>query len=140
MRKLISLTLIIVLLLPTTAVIAEPYQRGLTLAQLQRKDWYNEGRTSAMRDYEGLPAEIGGFVAGLGLGLLGWGVGYLIVSNMSADVPLRYFTDLSSNDRLLFEDGYADYIKRERRGRFNDGAVKGLLVLGIIIILSMMGE
>jgi len=139
-RKVISLSLIFALLLPSTMLIAEPYQRGITYAQLIRKDWYGEGRQNAVRDYKGGPAELGGFAAGLCFGLLGWGVGHLIVSGLNIDVPQRYIVGLNAEQRLKFEDGYSNYISRERRGRFNDGAAKGCLALAVTAIYVYLTE
>ena len=134
LQKVMSIVLILVLLLPTTSVFAEDFTRGLTFAQV--KNYFYEGQDRAKRDYSGGGALAGGLVSGFGLGLIGWGLGYLIVSGMSVDVPSKYTADLNTNDRMRFEDGYSEIVKNKRKGKFNMGAGIGTLTIVLILLLS----
>ena len=133
-KKIVAIVLIFTLLLSSTVVYADDFTQGLTFAQA--KNYFYEGYDRAKRDYSGSGAFVGGLVAGLGLGLIGWGLGYLIVSGMSVDVPSKYTASLKTEDRMRFEDGYSEIVKKKRKGKFNMGAGIGTLAIVVIILMS----
>ena len=112
---------------------------GLRLADVQQKDWFLEGQAAADRDYTGGGALVGGLVSGVGLGLIGWGLGYLIVSNMSAEVPHRHLASLSTSEKESFKDGYTQKVKKTRKSSFSIGAGIGTLV-AVVLLLSSSGD
>tara|TARA_Y100000748_G_C15242040_1_gene389425 strand:+ start:75 stop:488 length:414 start_codon:yes stop_codon:yes gene_type:complete len=122
----------------------EFYQTGqsvpVTVLKLEKaKDYYYEGRMQAERDYNGGGAVAGGLASGLLLGFIGWGIGYLIVSNQNTEVPRRYLTELDTKDRLDYEDGYKDAVKKSRNSKFNSGGAIGTLG-ALVINLAVMSE
>ena len=127
--KSISLILAVSILMPSFIVAQE------SQSQEKEKDYYYEGRIQAERDYSGGGAVVGGFASGFLLGFIGWGLGYMIVSNQSDDVPRRYIVDLDTKDRLDFEDGYKDTIKKSRKTKF--GAAGAIGTLGALVINLM---
>lgn len=106
----------------------------LVIPTKETADYYYDGRAAADSDYGS--AFGGGFLAGLLLGFIGWGVGYAIVSGQSADVPGHYLTDMKSNDRLQFSSGYKEKIKSKRKGTFNEGAGIGVLTLVVLLVVA----
>ena len=121
-RVLLLIVMSISLLTPYT-VLAQ------TNTEEKKVDYYYEGEDAAKRDYSGGGAMVGGFASGFILGIIGWGIGYLIVGGQSVDVPRRYTTDLESNQRRDFEDGYIDYVKKKRKSKFNIGGAVGTLAI-----------
>ena len=121
-RVLLLIVMSISLLTPYT-VLAQ------TNTEEKKVDYYYEGQDEAKRDYSGGGAMVGGFASGFILGFIGWGIGYLIVGGQSVDVPRRYTTDLESNQRRDFEDGYIDYVKKKRKSKFNIGGAVGTLAI-----------
>ncbi|MBT3479428.1 MAG: hypothetical protein HN915_07425 [Candidatus Marinimicrobia bacterium] len=77
----------------------------------------------------------GGVASGLLLGLIGWGLGYLIVSSLDAEVPHRHTANLDIAQRRNFEDGYKSYVKKTRKGKFSMGAGIGTLTV-LVLVLS----
>jgi len=59
-------------------------------------------KAAAENDYNGGGAFAGGLLAGFGLGLIGRGIGYLIISNQSVEVPQQYLTGLCPEDQIRF--------------------------------------
>ena len=131
--KSISLILAISILMPSFLVAQE------SQPQEKAKDYYYEGRMQAERDYNGGGAVAGGLASGLLLGFIGWGIGYLIVSNQNTEVPRRYLTELDTKDRLDYEDGYKDAVKKSRNSKFNSGGAIGTLG-ALVINLAVMSE
>jgi len=129
-RRYISFLLVFSLLLPNSIALAQNKQKE------DKKDYYYEGEIEAERDYTGSGAMVGGFVAGTLLGLIGWGLGYLIVSNQSAEVPRRYISELESKDRRNFEDGYINKVKKTRKSKYNVGGGIGTLFAVVLVLGS----
>ncbi len=96
-------------------------------------DYYYEGWAAAERDYGGGGAIVGGLGSGFLLGLIGWAVGLAIVANQNVEVPYHYLLELSNSDRMRFEQGYKDAVKKKRNGNFNVGA--GLGTLSAVIFM-----
>ena len=126
-RKLLAFLMIITLTIPSTFAFG------------QTKDYYYEGQAAATRDYTGGGAVVGGAASGFILGLIGWGLGYLIVSSQGADVPHHYTSNFDTTQRMQFEQGYKDYVKKTRKGKFNMGAGVGTLA-AVVLVLSVAGE
>tara|TARA_B100001971_G_C18014738_1_gene444228 strand:+ start:115 stop:546 length:432 start_codon:yes stop_codon:yes gene_type:complete len=130
--KMITVFMILSLILPSTIVFGHdsstPHTHGET-------DYYYEGQAAAERDYQGGGAMIGGLGAGVVLGLIGWGLGYLVVSNQGVDVPHHYISELDTKQRIQFEEGYKKTVKKSRNGKYNMGAGVGTL-LAIVIVLN----
>tara|TARA_Y100000996_G_scaffold254762_1_gene200377 strand:- start:222 stop:641 length:420 start_codon:yes stop_codon:yes gene_type:complete len=131
--KSISLILAISILMPSFLVAQE------SQPQEKAKDYYYEGRIQAERDYKGGGAVAGGLASGLLLGFIGWGIGYLVVSNQNTEVPRRYIAELDTKDRLDYEDGYKDAVKKLRNSKFNSGGAIGALG-ALVINLAVMSE
>ena len=131
--KSISLILAISILMPSFLVAQE------SQPQEKAKDYYYEGRIQAERDYKGGGAVAGGLASGLLLGFIGWGIGYLVVSNQNTEVPRRYIAELDTKDRLDYEDGYKDAVKKLRNSKFNSGGAIGALG-ALVINLAAMSE
>ena len=124
-RVLLLIVMSISLLTPHT-VLAQ------TNTEEKKVDYYYEGEDAAKRDYSGGTAMLGGLASGLILGFIGWGIGVLIVGGQSVDVPRRHTTDLESNQRRDFEDGYIDYVKKKRKSKFNIGGAVGTLAIVVL--------
>ena len=125
--KIISVLLVFSVVLPSTVAFGQTVEDEL--------DYYYEGQAAAQRDYTGGGAMGGGVVAGTLLGLIGWGLGYLIISNQNIEVPRRYVADFSTKQRMEFEDGYKATVKKTRNGKYNMGAGVGTLI-AVAIVLS----
>tara|TARA_Y100001970_G_scaffold259014_1_gene339535 strand:+ start:278 stop:715 length:438 start_codon:yes stop_codon:yes gene_type:complete len=127
-RVLLLIVMSISLLTPHT-VLAQ------TNTEEKKVDYYYEGQDAAERDYSGGGAMAGGFASGAILGIIGWGLGYIIIGGQDVDVPRRYTSDLESNQRRDFEDGYKDYVKKKRKSKFNTGGAVGTL-FAIVLVVS----
>ena len=125
--KIISVLLVFSVVLPSTVAFGQTVEDEL--------DYYYEGQAAAQRDYTGGGAMGGGVVAGTLLGLIGWGLGYLIISNQNIEVPRRYVADFSTKQRMEFEDGYKATVKKTRNGKYNMGAGVGTLI-AVAIVMS----
>ena len=121
-KKVIAIFLVFSMILPSTFAFG------------QTKDYYYEGQAAAERDYTGGGAVLGGLASGFILGLIGWGLGYLVVSGQGADVPHRYTSNFETTQRIQFENGYKDYVKKTRKGKFNMGAGIGTLATVIVYL------
>ena len=124
--KMTTVLIVFSIILPSTIAFGEP----------DEKDYYYEGQDAAERDYNGGNAMVGGAACGCGLGLIGWALGYLIIANKDIDVPRHYVSRLDTRQRREFEDGYKDYVKKRRKGKFNMGAGIGTLV-GVVFVLGL---
>ena len=103
-----------------------------TNTEEKKVDYYYEGEDTAKRDYSGENAMFVGLASGFPLSFIGWGIGYLVIRKLGVDVPRRYTTDLESNQRRDFEDGYIDYVKKQRKSQFNrGGAFSALFTLAL---------
>ena len=131
--KIISIFLVFSIMLPSTVAF------GQTESEEDKKDYYYEGQDAAQRDYTGGGAMAGGGVAGILLGLIGWGLGYLIIANQSVEVPRRHVTDLNTKQRMQFEDGYKATVKKTRNGKYNTGAGTGTLI-AVALVVSTSSE
>ena len=125
--KIISVLLVFSIVLPSTVAFGQTEE--------DKKDYYYEGQSAAQRDYTGGGAMGGGAVAGTLLGLIGWGLGYLIISNQNIEVPRRYVADFSTKQRMEFEDGYKATVKKTRNGKYNMGAGIGTLI-AVVLVMS----
>jgi len=97
-------------------------------------DYYITGRDRAAADYNGSGTVACGLIAGFGLGLIGWGIGYVIVASSGIKVPARYTVDLNAQNKKEFDDGYTDQTKSKRKSNFNIGAAIGTLGAVILIV------
>ena len=122
---MVSVLLVFAMIIPST----------VGFSQTAQKDYYYEGQAAAERDYTGGGAIAGGLASGFLLGLIGWGIGYLVIANQGVDVPHRYTSDYDTTQRIQFEQGYKEYVKKTRKGKFNMGGGIGTLV-GVLIFLS----
>ena len=130
LRKATSIILIFALMLPG----------GLVFAQDEpTKDYYYEGQAAAQSDYSGGGATLGGLGAGFLLGLIGWGIGYLIIANQNVEVPHHYVTDLNTTQRMQFEEGYKNTVLKTRKGKYNVGAGIGTLI-AVVYVLNASSE
>jgi len=107
---------------------------NVSLKGSQKIDYYQRGEETAQQEYGGGGATAGGLLAGASLGLIGWGIGYLIVSNKSADVPRRHINSLEPQPKMEFSAGYKDYVKKKRNSSFNVGAGIGTLIAIVIVV------
>ena len=126
-RKALAFLMIFTLTIPSTFAFG------------QTKDYYYEGQAAATRDYTGGGAVVGGVASGFILGLIGWGLGYLVVSGQGADVPHRYTSNFDTTQRMQFEQGYKDYVKKTKKSMFNMGAGVGTLA-GVVFVLSLSNK
>ena len=98
------------------------------------KSYFYEGQKAAESEYNGGGAMIGGLVSGTLLGLIGWGLGYAILSSSDINVPPHHLSKLNSQQQFEFITGYKQKAKRKRNGNFHAGAAIGILiVVGIVI-------
>jgi len=121
--NVVALFMIFSLTIPSTVL----------FGQTGEKDYYYEGQAAAERDYQGGGAMAGGVGAGVILGIIGWGLGYLIVSNQGVDVPRHYTSELDTKQRIQFEEGYKKAVKKTRNGKYNIGAGVGTLIAVVIV-------
>ena len=126
-RKIITYSLVFTFLFPSTLIFAQNNN------DKKNVDHYYEGELEAQRDYTGSGAMIGGLASGTILGLIGWGLGFLIVSNQAVEVPRRYTSELEAKDRRDFEDGYTDKVKKTRKSKFNVGGGIGTLIAVVLL-------
>ena len=124
--KLVSIILIFTLLVPLSSV----------FAQEVKKDYYYDGEAAAQIEYQTSAPVVGGVIAGLLLGLIGWGIGYLIISNNDVEVPRHHTTNLDTTQRMQFEKGYKDYIQKSRASKFNMGGGVGVLTFLVLYLSS----
>lgn len=97
---------------------------------------YYEGQKAAEREYGGGGAMAGGLVAGTLLGLIGWGLGYAIISGSDVEVPNQYLNNLNSQQQYEFSTGYKQAAKKKRNGSFHTGAAIGTLI-AVVVVLSV---
>ncbi|MCH7612184.1 MAG: hypothetical protein IIB45_02365 [Candidatus Marinimicrobia bacterium] len=121
--KIIAVFMIYSMILPSTVAFGQTVQ----------KNYYYEGQVAAGRDYNGDGAMVGGIACGV-IGLIGWGLGYLVVANLGADVPHHYTSNFDTTQRNQFEEGYKNYVKNTRKRKFNKGAGFGFSVLFVLVI------
>ena len=126
-RSLMLIVMITSLLTPYS-VLAQ------TNTEEKKVDYYYEGQATAKREYSGKRAMLVGFASGTFYNIIGWGIGYLIIEGLRVDVPRRYTRDLKSNQRLDFEYGYTDYVKKKRKSNFNIGGSFGTLFSFWVIV------
>ena len=113
-QKTISSILVFALAFNLVAPLAA--QESVT-SQEKERDYYVEGQTAAEQDYTKASLDIlSGLGVGLLFGLIGWGVGYVIIANMDAEVPRRHIRDLPDTQRYDFEQGYKSTIKKKKSG------------------------
>lgn len=101
-----------------------------------KKNYYFEGQKAAEAEYGAGGAMIGGLVSGGLLGLIGWGLGYAIMSASDIDVPAHHITNLDSQNQYEFISGYKKKAKSKRNGNFHAGAAIGTLIAVVIILSS----
>ncbi|MBN2412485.1 hypothetical protein JXQ31_12415 [candidate division KSB1 bacterium] len=97
----------------------------------QNINFYNEGKLAADNEYSGSGAGAGGLLCGLSLGLIGWGLGYAVVSSSTPEVPPQHLTNLDSNQQLQFSMGYKERAKNVRNHSFNSGAFTGTILAAL---------
>lgn len=129
--KIMAVFLVFSMILPSTVAFGQTEE--------DKKDYYYEGQDAAQREYTGGGAMGGGAVAGILLGLIGWGLGYLIIANQNVEVPRHYVTDLNTKQRMEFEDGYKATVKKTRNGKYHTGAGIGTLI-AVALAVSMSSE
>ena len=105
--KITVIVLLISFLLPSISVFAQDAQKTYT-----PEEYYYMGLDAGDNDYSGGGAVAGGFASGFLLGLIGWGLGYLIVANQDTDVPRRYLSGLDITAKMNFEDSYKEYVEK----------------------------
>lgn len=105
---------------------------------IEKHDYYFDGSIIAKEEYGGGGAVAGGLIAGFGLGLIGWGIGYLIVNNMEVDVPEEHISSLSKENQIEFSKGYIDKVESKRNSSFHIGAAIG--TLGAVIFISSINK
>ena len=98
------------------------------------QNYYYIGEQRADTEYSGGGAVVGGLVAGTLLGLIGWGLGYAIMSGSDIDVPPHHLTDLSSQQQFEFSSGYKTKAKKKRNGNYHAGAAIGTLIAVVIVL------
>jgi hypothetical protein len=101
----------------------------------QSTNYYLKGQNSATDEYRSGGALIGGVVAGVLLGLIGWGIGYAIISGAGIDVPNNHLTNLNYQQTHEFRSGYEKAAKKKRNDNYHAGALIGTLV-AVVIVLS----
>lgn len=77
---------------------------------------------------------VGGLVCGTLLGLIGWGLGYAIMSGNDIYVPPHHLINLNGQQQYEFSSGYKTSGKKKRNGNFNAGAAIGTLISIVIIV------
>lgn len=100
------------------------------------KNCYLEGQKAAEGEYNGGGAMIGGLVSGVLLGLIGWGLGYAIMSASDINVPSHHMSNLDSQHQYEFISGYKQKAKSKRNGNFHAGAAIGTLIVVAIVLSS----
>jgi len=106
--------------------------------QEEQVDYYFEGQMAA-EEYTGDNAFMGGFASGLLLGVIGWGIGYAIISGSTVEVPSHYLRGLERVDRRDFQDGYKAVAMKEKKSKFSGGAGMGTLI-SVILYLFVFSE
>lgn len=99
-----------------------------------KKDYYYEGQAVAELEYTGGGAMVGGLASGTLLGLIGWGIGYLIISSGDVSVPHHHVSGLDATQRMQFQQGYKDYVKKVKKGKFNMGAGIGTVIAVVLVL------
>lgn len=99
-------------------------------------NYYLKGQQTAESEYSGGGAMIGGLISGFLLGLIGWGLGYAIMSGSDIKVPYHHLSNLNSQQTLEFTSGYKDTAKGKRNRNFHAGAAVGTLIIVLIVVNS----
>jgi len=98
-------------------------------------DYYLSGKKTAESKFQS-QAAFGGIVSGFAGGLIGWTIGYSILSGMDVDVPSSYLQNLNVNDQREFQEGYKSACKEIRKRDFNTGAVIGTIGIVAVYLIS----
>jgi hypothetical protein len=96
-------------------------------------DYYFDGTRIAEAEYGSSGAVTGGLLSGFALGLIGWGIGYLIISNKSVKVPEQHLSNLEQPNQIEFTKGYTERVKSKRNNSFHVGAAIGTLAAVIVV-------
>ncbi|MFZ5953632.1 MAG: hypothetical protein ACOYT8_00865 [Candidatus Dependentiae bacterium] len=100
------------------------------------QNYYFEGQKAAESEYGGGGAMVGGLACGTLLGLIGWGLGYAIMSASDINVPSRHLSNLNNQQQFEFISGYKKEAKSKRNGKFHAGAAIGTLIAVVIVVSS----
>ena len=91
---------------------------------------------TAEKEYSGGGAAGGGLAAGCLLGPIGWGIGYVVVSGMDAEVPYDHIKNLNNSEKIEFINGFKNTVKKKRKTKFTVGAAIGT-VAAVLIVMSI---
>jgi len=95
-------------------------------------DGYNSGISVSTNE-----AQIGGFIGGLGLGLIGWGLSYAIVASGNPQPPSYEISSLDESCSREYSRGYNAGALKVKKSAVNMGGALGtLLIITIFINLS----
>lgn len=99
----------------------------------QIRDCYNDGYISGQRISGGGPM-LGGFVGGVGLGLIGWGISYAIVASGNPQPSYAETQNLDATCKVDYMQGYKEGAQKVRKSSVHIGGALGTLV--ILVLLS----
>ena len=97
------------------------------------RDCYNDGYASGQSVSTG-GNMLGGLGSGFILGLIGWGISYVVVSGSNPEPPYREIESFEEECRRDYESGYKDGALKVKKSAVNIGGALGTL---LIISLSL---
>jgi len=96
-------------------------------------DYYSLGKKKASSEYSGVGHFIVGLVIGFATGLIGWLIGFIVVSSRDVNVPNSFLVNLNSEQRMEFINGYERKVKSKRKLSFTFGSLLG--VAGVVVLI-----
>ena len=97
------------------------------------RDCYNDGYASG-QSVSTSGNMLGGLGSGFILGLIGWGISYVVVSGSNPEPPYREIESFEEECRRDYESGYKDGALKVKKSAVNIGGALGTL---LIISLSL---
>ena len=95
------------------------------------RDCYNDGYASG-QSVSTSGNMLGGLGSGFILGLIGWGISYVVVSGSNPEPPYREIESFEEECRRDYESGYKDGALKVKKSAVNiGGALGALLILSI---------
>ena len=98
-------------------------------------DCYQDGYSSGQR-VSGAGEMVGGVASGLFLGLIGWGIAYVVVEAGNPQPQYYEIESLDESCRYDYKKGYNEAAKKIKRSNVNIGGALGTLTIVMIMTSS----
>ena len=77
---------------------------------------------------------IGGFIGGITLGLIGWGISYAVVSNGNPKPPYQEIKTYDENCKSDYESGYKEGALKVKKSSVSIGGALGTIMIVNILL------